>query len=169
VSFAQETELDHFSEHFLYPLIFRAIEIAFEALTDAGYPPEAALMELHGSGELGQVLQAAAHEGLYNMIQSHASPACQVGIARHWTEAIGDEGATKARIDRVLDTIRTGTFARYLLDEQRRNYPELTTWRRTRPSALIEAERRLRGLLRGPGLKAAESAGTTGRSPDSDA
>lgn len=29
-SFAQETELDHFSEHFTYPLIFRALELAGE-------------------------------------------------------------------------------------------------------------------------------------------
>ena len=121
----------------------------------------AALVELHGSGELGQVLQAAAREGLYNMIQSHASPACQAGIARHWTDAIGDEAAMKERIGGVLDAIREGTFARYLLDEQQRNYPELTTWRQTRPSALIEAERRVHRLLRGPRPKAAESAGTT--------
>ncbi|MEE8139111.1 MAG: ketol-acid reductoisomerase, partial [Thermoanaerobaculia bacterium] len=70
-SFSQETELDHFSEHVTYPLIFRALELAFEELVAAGYPPELALMELHGSGELGQVLQAAAEEGLYEMISSH--------------------------------------------------------------------------------------------------
>ena len=101
------------------------------------------------------------------MIRSHASPACQVGIARYWDQAIGDEAGVKARIGRVLETIREGTFADYLLDQQRRNYPELTTWRRTRPSALIEAERRLHRLLRGPGVRGSESAGTTGHSSDS--
>jgi len=147
-SFAQETELDHFSEHFLYPLVFRALEIAFEALVAAGYPPEAALMELHGSGELGQVLQAAAREGLYGMIQSHASPACQVGIAHHWSRAIGDESDVRARIERVLDAIRSGQFARHLLSQQRDGYPELAQWTQTRSAALVEAERRVREILR---------------------
>ena len=50
-------------------------------------------MELHGSGELGQVLTAAAREGLYAMIRSHASPACQVGIAHHWQHALDDRAA----------------------------------------------------------------------------
>src|SRR5262245_8963967 len=69
-SFAEETELDHFSEHCLYPLVFAALETAFETLIDAGYSPEVALMELHGSGELGPVLAAAANEGPYDMIRS---------------------------------------------------------------------------------------------------
>lgn len=149
LGFAQETELDHFSQHFLYPLIFRTIELAFEALIDAGYPAEAAVMELHGSGELGQVLEAAAREGLYAMIQSHASPACQVGIARHWDQAIGDEADMRQRINLVLETIRNGRFARYLLAEQQRGYPELQQWRATRSAALVEAERRLQQMLRG--------------------
>ena len=125
LSAAQETELDHFSQHFLYPLVFRALEIAFDMLVEAGYPPEAALMELHGSGELGQVLEAAGREGLYGMIRSHASPACQVGIAHHWHHAIGPEADVRRRIQNVLDSIRDGRFARHLFEQQERDYPEL--------------------------------------------
>jgi ketol-acid reductoisomerase len=153
-SFAEETELDHFSEHFLYPLVFAALETAFEALVELGYAPEVALMELHGSGELGQVLTAASSEGLYAMIRSHASPACQVGIAHHWEGALGDREAVRARIRHTIDAIRDGRFARHLLDQQRQAYPELETWRQERPVALGEAERSLRRLLRTP-----ESAG----------
>jgi len=150
VSFAHETELDHFSEHFLYPLVFTALEIAFEELVDAGYPPAVAVMELYGSTELGEVLTAAAHEGLYNMIRSHASPACQVGIAHHWDRAIGHRDSVKQRIREVLGAIRDGGFARHLLDEQRREYPELHRWRQERPTALVDAERMLAQLLRKP-------------------
>jgi ketol-acid reductoisomerase len=153
LSFAGETELDHFSEHFLYPLMFRTLEIAFDALVEAGFPPEAALMELHGSGELGQVLQAAASEGLYGMIDSHASPACQVGIARHWKDALADEPAVRRRIDAVLGAIRDGSFARYLQAEQRTNYPDLARWRDTRSAALINAEQRLREMLHDRGFR----------------
>ncbi|MDA2935576.1 NAD(P)-binding domain-containing protein, partial [Acidobacteria bacterium AH-259-D05] len=36
VSAAVETELDHFSEHFLYPLFFRTLEMAFDTLVASG-------------------------------------------------------------------------------------------------------------------------------------
>jgi len=150
VSFADETELDHFAEHFTYPLIFHALEIAFEALVDAGYPPEAALMELHGSGELGQVLQAASREGLYSMIASHASPACQVGIAHHWESAVGSSAAMRQQADAVLSSIRSGRFARHLIREHALDYPERRRWRADRSSRLEEAEARLRAAMRGP-------------------
>jgi ketol-acid reductoisomerase len=159
-SFAEETELDHFSEHFLYPLVFAALETAFEALVDAGYEPEVALMELHGSSELGQVLLAAAHEGLYDMIRSHASPACQVGIAHHWERALGDRHAVRGRISDVIASIRDGSFARHLADEQRRNYPELASWRSHRSAPLVAAEHSLRRLLRKPSAAATQP--TTG-------
>lgn len=150
VSAAQETELDHFSEHFTYPLIFRALELAFESLVEAGYPPEVALMELHGSGEIGQVLEAAARQGLFEMIDSHASPACQVGIAHHWGKALEDGSPVGERIAEVLRAIRDGSFARHLVEEHTRGYPELRAWREQRSRALVEAERRLREMLRGP-------------------
>ena len=152
VSFADETELDHFSEHFTYPLIFHALQIAFEVLVEAGYPPEAALMELHGSGELGQVLQAAAREGLHGMIASHASPACQVGIAHHWESAVGSTADVRQRAGAVLDSIRSGRFVQHLVREQSLEYPELNRWRAARSPALEDAERRLRAMLRGADL-----------------
>jgi ketol-acid reductoisomerase len=149
VSAADETELDHFSEHFTYPLIFSALEIAFDVLVDAGYPPEAALMELHGSGELGEVLKAASREGLYSMIASHASPACQVGIAHHWATALGPIGEVRQRAADVLEAIRNGTFVRHLADEQTRQYPELRSWRAGRSERLERAEQRVRQMLHG--------------------
>jgi ketol-acid reductoisomerase len=147
-SFAQETELDHFSEHFTYPMIFRTLEVAFEALVEAGYPPELALMELHGSEELSQVLLAAAREGLFGMIDSHASPACQAGIAHYWERSLGSASDLKRRAVEVLKEIRNGCFARHLVAEAQKSYPELKRWRRGRPKALEEAEQQLRIKLR---------------------
>jgi ketol-acid reductoisomerase len=107
-------------------------------------------MELHGSGELGQVLTAAAREGLYGMIRSHASPACQVGIAHHWQRALGDRDAVRSRIRDTIAAIRDGSFARHLMDEQNRDYPELKQWQQERPAALAAAERSLQRVLRRP-------------------
>jgi ketol-acid reductoisomerase len=150
VTFADETELDHFSEHFTYPLIFSALEIAFEILVETGFDPEVALMELHGSGELGEVLGAASREGLYRMIETHASPACQVGISHHWESALGDRRDVRRRAEAVLESIRGGRFVQHLVREQSARYPELRAWRQARSTALEDAERRLHAILRGP-------------------
>lgn len=150
VSAAMETELDHFSEHFTYPVIFRTLEVAFEALTAAGYPPEAALMELHGSGEIGQVLLSAAQEGLFEMLDSHASPACRAGIAHHWEESPASEPVLRRRIGQVLEQIQNGSFARHLMGQQSQGYPERKKWRRSRSAALARAEKRLQTVLQGP-------------------
>jgi ketol-acid reductoisomerase len=147
-TFAEETELDHFSEHFTYPLMFRALELAFETLVAAGYPEELALMELHGSEELGEVFLAAARRGITGMLNEHASPACQVGIAHHWERVLPAEARDHAR--EVLEEIRSGRFADHLLAEAKSGYPELRRWKAERPEQLASAESRLRSVLRRP-------------------
>jgi ketol-acid reductoisomerase len=149
-SFEQETELDLFSEHFTYPLMFRALETAFDELVDSGYPEELALMELHGSEELGEVFLAAAREGLFGMLASHASPACQSGIAHHWESALSDRDRARHRAQAVLDDIRSGRFADHLMREAQQGYPELARWKASRPARLARAERRLSSMLRRP-------------------
>ena len=150
VSAAVETELDHFSEHFTYPVIFRTLEVAFESLIEAGYPPQAALMELHGSGEIGQVLLSASREGLFEMLDSHASPACQAGIARHWDRSPLPESDLKERIGQVLDQIRDGSFARYLMKQSAQGYPDRRSWRQGRSARLARTERKLHKTLLHP-------------------
>ena len=147
VSFAEELELDHFSQHFTYPLIVRALQLAYEVLTEEGYPPEAVLMELHGSGELGEVLLEAARIGLYNMIETHASPACQFGIHAYVRRVLPD--GTKDLIRQIIQEIRDGSFARELLEEQRNNYPTLRAMTEAaRAHGLTKTEKRLRQLIK---------------------
>jgi ketol-acid reductoisomerase len=90
------------------------------------------------------------------MIGTHASPACQAGIAHYWERALGDRDAVRRRIAGALEAIRDGRFARHLLDEQRGGYPELAAWRLRRSSSLVAAEDSLRRLLRQrPGSRSA--------------
>ena len=84
------------------------------------------------------------------MIRSHASPACQVGIAHHWNRALGERSAVRERVHDVIAAIQDGRFARHLIEERRREYPELTSWQQHRPAALIAAEQSLRRVLRKP-------------------
>ena len=147
VSFAQETELDHFSEHFLYPLIFTALRVAYEVLVEEGYDPEAALMELHGSGEVGEVLLEAGRVGLDRMIETLASPACQFGIYSYAPRVVPEEA--RRLIREILREIRDGSFARELLAEQRQGYPRLRAMRAAAGAhPLAAAEARLRELIR---------------------
>lgn len=147
VSLSDETELDLFSEHFTLPLIFRALEIAFEELVAAGYPPEAAVMDLHGSGELGQILIRAAEVGLYTMLQTDGSPACRYGVLTH-RDGVGDELRLRTDARRILERIRDGSFARELVEDHGAGHPRLTEL--TDASHALQfgsAERRLRVLL----------------------
>ena len=147
VSFSQETELDHFSEHFLYPLIVTAIQVAYDVLVEEGYEPEAALMELHGSGELGEVLLEAGRIGLHKMIETLASPACQFGIYSYAPRLFPDE--MRRALKDVIREIKDGSFARQLLAEQQQGYPTLRIFKNAaRGHALAAAEMRLRQLIR---------------------
>jgi ketol-acid reductoisomerase len=144
----EETELDLFSEQFTLPLIFRVLEIAYDELAAAGYSREAAVMDLHGSGELGQVLVRAAAVGLYRMLQEDGSPACRYGVLSS-REHIADEGHLRLEARRVIERIRDGSFARELMEDQRAGHQglnQLTDASHALP--LGEAERSLRGLLR---------------------
>ncbi len=52
-------------------------------------------MELYGSRELGEVLVEAARVGLYQMVEIHASPACQLGIRSYCRKLFPDDLRTQ--------------------------------------------------------------------------
>jgi ketol-acid reductoisomerase len=123
ITFAEETELDHFAEHYLYPLIIGAIEVSYRMLVEKGYTPEATIMELYGSGEVGEVLRATAKVGLYNMLDRNASPACQYGIYTHKEGLITEEN--RRQIQTIIDVIKNGGFARELIADQQDGHRRL--------------------------------------------
>lgn len=147
VSFAEETELDHFSEHFVYPLVIGALELSYEVLIESGYTPEAAVMELYGSRELGEVLLEAARLGLYPMVETHASPACQYGIHSYVRKLFSEE--TRQRLRDIIREIKNGTFAAELVADQRQGHARLKQMvDEKRRSSISDAEERLRRLIR---------------------
>jgi len=147
ISFDEETELDHFSEHFVYPLVIGALELSYEILVEHGYTPEAAVMELYGSRELGEVLIEAARIGLYAMVEKHASPACQYGIHSYVRTLFDDD--TRARVREIIREIKDGSFAAELVADQEAGHARLRQLvAEKRRSAVSEAETRLRDLIR---------------------
>lgn len=140
ISFAEETELDHFAEHYIYPLVFGALEQAYKVLINNGFTPEAVIMELYGSRELGEVLVTAAKVGLWNMMDQNASPACQYGV--HKYEAQLFDQNSEAQVQRIIDEIRDGSFAEELIDDQEHGHPRLKQMvaeAKTRPMTQTES------------------------------
>jgi ketol-acid reductoisomerase len=147
ISFAEETELDHFAEHYLYPLVIGALQQSYEVLVENGYTPEAAVMELYGSRELGEVFVTAAQIGLYNMVDTNASPACQYGIHSYQRKLYND--STRQQIQTIIDDIKNGSFARELLDDQKQGSPRLKAMaREAHATELEQTETRLREIMK---------------------
>ena len=104
-------------------LIIGAIEEGYRTLVRNGYTPEAALMELYGSGEVGEVLRTAADIGMYNMLDRNASPACQYGIYTHKDRLITEGG--REQMQAIIDRIKSGEFASELIADQQNGHRRL--------------------------------------------
>ncbi|MBI2876425.1 MAG: ketol-acid reductoisomerase, partial [Candidatus Tectomicrobia bacterium] len=120
VTFAQEAELDLFSEQALGPIMSAAFLTAIEVELEAGYPPEAVLLELYMSGELGVVFNAMVEKGFIRQMDLH-SRTSQYGTMTRRPRFATPE--LKARMKEVLEEIRSGQFAREWTEEQRAGLP----------------------------------------------
>jgi len=72
VTFMQETISDLLSEQFLSPLISAAMRAKYELDLSCGIPPEAALMELHLSGEWATIYQRMMEIGMVAQLPMHS-------------------------------------------------------------------------------------------------
>jgi len=68
VTFAQEAELDLFTEQCFGPAFGHVLTTAVDLLLEEGYPPEAVLLELYMSGELSFTLGAIAELGMIEFL-----------------------------------------------------------------------------------------------------
>ena len=114
VTFMQETISDLLSEQFLSPVISVAMQAKYELDLSCGIPPEAALMELHLSGEWATIYKRMMEIGMVAQLPMHslASQYGQLSRASELTknsrglsyEAIKKFGQEK------LDEITSGKF-----------------------------------------------------------
>lgn len=115
VTVAEETELDHFSEHFIAPVISRALILSYEVLIEMGYTPEAVLLELYASGEMGEVTKSMAVDGLVVQLPFH-SRTSQYGQLTYADRVMSDD--SKVLIRQIVREIQEGIFAREWQMEQ---------------------------------------------------
>jgi ketol-acid reductoisomerase len=146
-TFAEETELDHFSEHLVWPAIYRILSESFAFLTENGYQPEAAVMELWGSQEAAEIMRQAAEVGLFAQLAFH-SLTSQYGTLSRMPRALPAQ--LRECMEAALREIREGSFAREWELESGAGYPAFTRLKEEALRHPLNAvEERVRGLSRG--------------------
>jgi len=142
-SFEEETVIDLFCEHQAALYSTRA---ELETLIEAGYSPEAVLLDLYASGEGIEWSRGAVELGLFERMRL-ASPTAQFGH-QVWAKQYFDEANTKKDLKVILENIRNGAFAKEWIAEQQADYPRLRrTWLTNQQHAVIQAERKLYKIL----------------------
>lgn len=142
VTFAQETELDLFTEQCFGPAFGHVLMTSVNLLLDEGYPPEAILLELYMSGEFSYTLGKIAELGMVEQSQLH-SRTSQYGSMSRGMRFMLPELRTK--MEEGLEEIRSGQFAQEWAAEQEAGCPTLEMLRAAAQSLpLSQLERELR-------------------------
>lgn len=106
-----EATLDLFTEQAFGPAFGRVLMSAIQTLTDAGYPPEAVLMELYLSGEFAYSFEKMRELGMVDQHKLH-SHTSQYGSITRSANYFDLGPALQEKMQRTLDEIRSGAFAR---------------------------------------------------------
>jgi ketol-acid reductoisomerase len=110
MSMHDEASLDLFTEQGFGPAFGRVMMSAVELLVEAGYPPEAVLLELYLSGELAYSLEKIREVGMTRQMDYH-SRTSQYGSITRGARYLGLDAPLKETMGAVLEEIRSGRFA----------------------------------------------------------
>jgi ketol-acid reductoisomerase len=108
VTIEQEAHLDLFLQQAIIPAVYHIFTTAAQVLSEAGYPDEAAMMDLYISGELNEVMHRAEREGLLHAVRKSTSTA-QFGMLTR-LERYQDMPMQRIMTN-ILRDIRSGAFA----------------------------------------------------------
>ena len=143
-SFAEETETDLFGEQaVLCGGVSRLIQSGFETLVAAGYQPEIAYFEcMHEMKLIVDLL----YEGGFTKMRDAISDTAEYGDLSRGKKVVGPEVETA--MQKTLEDIRSGEFAREWVLENRAGTPVLDAERRRQAAHPIEdVGRRLRSMM----------------------
>jgi ketol-acid reductoisomerase len=121
VTMAHEAYMDLFSEQGLGPIIGATLMAAFQIQVEAGLPPEAVLIELYMSGELGLIFQMFAETGTSGQMGLHSQTSQYGSLSRSLTLKID---SIVEHLKRVFEGIKSGAFAEEWKKEQEAGYPK---------------------------------------------
>ena len=111
MSLLDEATLDLFTEQAFGPAFGRVMMTAIDTLVEAGYPPEAVLMELYLSGELAYSFLKIRELGMLKQHELH-SHTSQYGTITRSARYADLESALRQKMRESLEEIRSGAFAK---------------------------------------------------------
>ena len=111
MSMRDEATLDLFTEQAFGPAFGRVLMTAIDTLVDAGYPPEAVLMELYLSGELAYSFLKLRELGALKQHELH-SHTSQYGTISRSPRYFDLDPLLQQKMRESLEEIRSGAFAR---------------------------------------------------------
>ncbi|MBI4517945.1 MAG: ketol-acid reductoisomerase [Deltaproteobacteria bacterium] len=111
MSLKDEATLDLFSEQAFGPAFGRIMLTAIDTLVEAGYPPEAVLMELYLSGELAYSFLKMRELGALRQHELH-SHTSQYGTMSRSLRYFDLDPLLKQKMQESLEEIRSGAFAK---------------------------------------------------------
>ncbi len=117
MSMHDEASLDLFTEQAFGPAFGRVMISAVELLVEAGYPPEAVLLELYLSGEFAYSLEKIREVGMTRQMDFH-SRTSQYGSVTRGARFMDLGPAIQDKMRKVLDEIRSGQFAEEWSNQQ---------------------------------------------------
>lgn len=146
LSAVQEAHLDLFIEQGLGPLIGAGVLASFQVGVEAGFPPEALVLEMYMSGEMSRTFQEMATLGFFRQVNIHGFAAAFGGMIRSMAL---DRETIEQNIRQALEEIKNGSFTQQLQDEQDKDYPSLSLLREMLQdnNPMTAAEERLRGEM----------------------
>ena len=111
MSLHDEATLDLFTEQAFGPAFGRVMMTAIDTLVEAGYPPEAVLMELYLSGEMAYSFLKIRELGMLKQheLHSHTSQYGTITRSARYTDL---DSPLKQRMSDSLEEIRSGAFAK---------------------------------------------------------
>ena len=146
LTFAQEAELDLFTEQAFGPAFGQVLLSAIQTVIDAGYPVEAVMIELILSGEFAYSMQKIVEMGFFEQMELHSHTSQYGSMTRSARFMIPQISQT---MQDVLEEIRSGAFAKEWEAERRSGLPVLTQIKDLRNShPIAEWERMTRAAFR---------------------
>jgi ketol-acid reductoisomerase len=111
MSMHDEATLDLFTEQAFGPAFGRVMMTAIDTLVEAGYPPEAVLMELYLSGEMAYSFLKIRELGMLKQHELH-SHTSQYGTISRSVRYAGLDPLLQQKMKESLEEIRSGAFAK---------------------------------------------------------
>ncbi|BBD73063.1 ketol-acid reductoisomerase [Sulfodiicoccus acidiphilus] len=145
-SFQEEALLDLMSEHTWVPVLFAAIKACFDvAVEEYGVSPAAALLEFYASGELAEIAQLMAQEGIFEQMKHHSTTS-QYGTLTRFYKYYDQ---VRELVEGEAAQIWSGEFAREWSLEQQAGTPVFSRlWRLARESSMSKEEHELYRALK---------------------